>query len=313
MKGIILAGGGGTRLAPLTNAITKQILPVYDKPMIYYPLSRLMQAGITEIMVISTPRDIPMLQNLLKDGSQWGVEFTYKVQPSPDGIAQAFLLAEDFIGDDSVCLILGDNIFYGDGLEKSLVNATKLEKGARVFAYQVSDPERYGVVEYNEDKIALSIEEKPQHPKSNWAVTGLYFYDSDVVKIAKSLKPSARGELEITDINQAYLDKGLLSVERMERGTAWLDTGTLDSLLSAGLFVQNIEARQGLKIACIEEIAYEKGYIDAMQLNKLADEIGKNEYANYLRRLLPPMMDSMSHNLIKFEPLEERRNRAKAA
>lgn len=285
MKGIILAGGGGTRLAPVTKAVTKQILPIYDKPMIYYPLSCLLQAGIKDILIISTPRDLPMLHNLLGDGSQWGITFSYKEQPSPDGIAQAFLLAEEFIGNDPVCLILGDNIFYGQGLEQSLVKATELTKGARIFAYQVRDPERYGVVEYDENDNVLSIEEKPRQPKSNWAVTGIYFYDAQVIEIARNLKPSARGELEITDVNTAYMERGLLSVERMGRGTAWLDTGTRDSLLSAAQFVQNIEARQGLKVACVEEIAFEKGFIDAEQLLKLAKEIGKNEYAHYLQQL----------------------------
>lgn len=285
MKGIILAGGGGTRLAPVTKAVTKQILPIYDKPMIYYPLSCLLQAGIKEIMIISTPRDLPMLRNLLEDGRQWGVSFTYKEQPSPDGIAQAFLLAEEFIGNDPVCLVLGDNIFYGQGLEQSLIKATTLELGARIFAYQVRDPERYGVVDFDENDNVLSIEEKPRQPKSNWAVTGIYFYDAKVVEIARNLKPSARGELEITDVNTAYMETGSLTVERMGRGTAWLDTGTRDSLLSAAQFVQNIEARQGLKIACIEEIVFDKGFIDAAQLLKLADEIGKNEYARYLQQL----------------------------
>lgn len=285
MKGIILAGGGGTRLAPVTKAVTKQILPIYDKPMIYYPLSCLLQAGIKDILIISTPRDLPMLRNLLEDGSQWGVTFTYKEQPSPDGIAQAFLLAEEFIGNDPVCLILGDNIFYGQGLEQSLIKATTIEQGARIFAYQVRDPERYGVVDFDENDNVLSIEEKPRQPKSNWAVTGIYFYDAKVIEIARNLKPSARGELEITDVNTAYMETGQLTVERMGRGTAWLDTGTRDSLLSAAQFVQNIEARQGLKIACIEEIVFEKGFIDATQLLKLADEIGKNEYARYLQQV----------------------------
>lgn len=285
MKGIVLAGGGGRRLAPLTNAVTKQVLPIYDKPMVYYPISILMMAGIRDILIISTPRDLPVLEGLLGDGSQWGVNFSYKVQPSPDGIAQAFILAEEFIGNDPVCLILGDNIYYGHYLSEKLEEAVKLKEGAAVFAYHVSDPERYGVVDFDEDGKALSIVEKPKQPKSSWAVTGLYFYDADVVEIAKGLKPSARGELEITDVNQHYLERGKLQVHRMGRGTAWLDTGTRDSLLSAALFVQAIETRQGLKIACLEEIAFRNGYINEAQLLKQADDLGQNEYANYLRSL----------------------------
>lgn len=293
MKGIVLAGGGGRRLAPLTNAVTKQVLPIYDKPMVYYPISMLMMAGIRDILIISTPRDLPVLQGLLGDGSQWGVSFSYIMQPSPDGIAQAFILAEEFIGNEPVCLILGDNIFYGHDLANEMKHATELTEGGAVFAYHVGDPKRYGVVEFDDEGKALSIEEKPQHPKSSWAVTGLYFYDADVVEIAKGLKPSARGELEITDVNQEYLNRGKLQVHRMSRGTAWLDTGTRDSLLAAAQFVQAIETRQGLKIACLEEIAYRKGFISAAQLNKLADELGTNEYANYLRLILKERLEAL--------------------
>lgn len=293
MKGIILAGGSGTRLYPLTKVISKQLLPVYDKPMIYYPLSTLMQAGIREILIISTPRDLPMIESLLGDGSQLGIRLSYKVQQKPEGIAQAFILGKEFIGQSPVCLILGDNIYYGESsFHSRLQEATTLTKGGAVFAYHVSDPERYGVVDFDEEGKALSIVEKPKQPKSNWAVTGLYFYDASVVEIAENLKPSARGELEITDISQAYLDRGELQVYRMGRGTAWLDTGTRDSLLSAAQFVQMIESRQGQKIACVEEIAYNAGYIDATQLLNLAGIIGKNEYAQYLRQLLRDDMAS---------------------
>lgn len=286
MKGILLAGGSGTRLAPMTNAVTKQLLPVYDKPMLYYPLSILLLAGLREIMVISTPRDLPMIETLLGTGDDIGVKFTYAAQPKPEGIAQALIIAEKFLDGDTSCLILGDNIFYGQTLSAELEEATALKKGARVFAYRVKDPERYGVVSINAAGKATSIEEKPKQPKSSLAVTGLYFYDADAPKIARSLKPSARGELEITDVNRAYLERGDLHVHTLGRGTAWLDTGTPDALLDAAQFVQTIESRQGLKIACIEEIAYHKGFIDAKQMEKLAARYGKNGYGAYLRSVV---------------------------
>jgi glucose-1-phosphate thymidylyltransferase len=286
MKGIILAGGAGTRLYPLTRCISKQLLPVYDKPTIYYPLSVLMLAGIREILIISTPRDLPRIQDLFGDGSQLGLRLTYKEQSQPNGIAQAFVLGADFVGDSPVCLILGDNIFYGHDLTDMLEDSARLESGARVFAYQVKDPERYGVVEFDRTYKALSIEEKPRQPRSNWAVTGLYFYDASVVGVAKNLKPSARGEYEITDVNRAYLERGQLQVQCMGRGIAWLDTGTYDSLLSSSVFVQTLEERQGLKVACVEEIAFAKQFIDATQLGKLAEQAGKSEYAQYLLRVL---------------------------
>ena len=286
MKGILLAGGAGTRLYPLTRCISKQLLPVYDKPTIYYPLSVLMLAGIREVLVISTPRDLPRIRDLFGDGSHLGMRFEYREQPEPNGIAQAFVLGADFVGDGPVCLILGDNIFYGHDLTEMLEDSAKVRSGARVFAYQVKDPERYGVVEFDQRFRALSIEEKPKQPRSNWAVTGLYFYDASVVDVAKSLKPSARGEYEITDVNRAYLQRGQLQVQCMGRGIAWLDTGTYDSLLSSSQFVQTLEERQGLKVACIEEIAFAKGFIDAAQLRKLADVAGKSEYGQYLLRVL---------------------------
>ncbi len=286
MKGILGAGGAGTRLYPLTRCISKQLLPVYDKPMIYYPLSVLMLAGIREILIISTPRDLPRIQDLFGDGSHLGMRFEYKEQAQPNGIAQAFVLGAEFLGDSPACLILGDNIFYGHDLTDMLEEGAKLTTGARVFAYQVKDPERYGVVEFDKSHKALSIEEKPKQPRSNWAVTGLYFYDSSVVQIAKDLKPSARGEYEITDVNRAYLERGQLQVQCMGRGIAWLDTGTYDSLLSSSQFVQTLEERQGLKVACVEEIAFAKKFIDAAQLKKLADQAGKSEYGQYLLRVL---------------------------
>jgi glucose-1-phosphate thymidylyltransferase len=286
MKGILLAGGAGTRLYPLTRCISKQLLPVYDKPTIYYPLSVLMLAGIREILIISTPRDLPRIQDLFGDGSQFGLKLAYKEQAQPNGIAQAFVLGAEFVGNSPVCLILGDNIFYGADLTNMLEDSAKIKSGSRVFAYQVKDPERYGVVEFDTKFKALTIEEKPKQPRSNWAVTGLYFYDNQVVDIAKNLKPSARGEYEITDVNRAYLEKGQLQVQCMGRGIAWLDTGTYDSLLSSSIFVQTLEDRQGLKVACIEEIAFAKRFIDAAQLRKLADTAGKSEYGQYLVRVL---------------------------
>lgn len=297
MKGIILAGGSGTRLYPATKSISKQIIPVYDKPMIYYPLSVLMLAGIREILIISTPEDLPLYKKLFENSADLGLSLTFAEQPSPDGLAQAFLIGEDFIGNSPVCLILGDNIFYGFNFSKTLSNASKLESGATIFGYYVNDPERYGVVEFDADDKVLSLEEKPEKPKSNYAVTGLYFYDSTVVEKAKMVKPSKRNELEITDLNKLYLEEGKLNVKLMGRGMAWLDTGTHDSLLQASNFIATIEKRQGLKIACIEEIAYKQGWVDKSGLLNLAQPLKKNEYGKYLIKLAQESSQELGHHL----------------
>lgn len=309
MKGIILAGGSGTRLYPLTHVVSKQLMPVYDKPMIYYPLSVLMLAGIREILIISTPTDLPQFQRLLKTGSQWGLEFSYIEQPKPEGLAQAFILGKDFIGNEPVCLILGDNIFYGHGLTQVLARAATLQQGGLVFGYQVTEPQHYGVVEFDADGQAISIEEKPISPKSRYAIPGIYFYDRQVAEIASSLKPSARNELEITDVNLVYLNRGQLQVEVLGRGYAWLDTGTHESLHQAANFIQTLEQRQGLKIACIEEIAYNQGYIDSKELRHLAESMAKSSYGRYLMEILngeTHPADVQSHNGVvaagKLEP-----------
>ncbi|MND67371.1 Glucose-1-phosphate thymidylyltransferase 2 [compost metagenome] len=285
-KGIILAGGSGTRLYPITKGISKQLLPIYDKPMIYYPLSVLMLAGIREVLIITTPEDVDSFKRLLGDGSLFGIELTYAVQPSPDGLAQAFIIGENFIGQSNVCLVLGDNIFYGQGFTPMLKQAIARQQGATVFGYQVKDPERFGVVEFDQNKCAISLEEKPKHPKSNFAVTGLYFYDNDVIQIAKQVKPSERGELEITTVNQMYLERGDLNVELLGRGFAWLDTGTHESLLEAAQFVETIEKRQGYKVACLEEIAFNNGWLSAEQILEIGQSMSKNEYGQYLISLV---------------------------